>query len=237
MKIELLYPAIASLYGEQGNLRLLKQALKEAQFIETELNQVPAFVHEAVDLIYMGPMSEDAQLKIIEWLRPHTGRLRSLIDGGTHFLITGNALDIFGESITDEQGLRHEALGLFPFTTREDKMHRFNGLVHGQWQGLDLVGFKSQFAMITPTGTLPTWMKVIRGTGFNKGLDEEGILDHHFYGTHCIGPILVMNPLFTLKLLEELGIKDPVLPHQEALMEAYRQRLSEFEDPKIIDWP
>lgn len=237
MRIELLYPAIASLYGEQGNIRLLKTCLPLAEFIETELDQTPAFVTSPVDLIYMGPMSESAQLKIIDRLRPHVSRIRELIDNGTYFLITGNALDVFGQSILDDKGVKHEALGIFDFTTKEDRMHRFNCLVLGKYKDLEMVGFKSQFAMLYPNNPLPYWMEVVRGTGFNAKVNQEGIHINHFFGTNCIGPILVMNPQFMLELLEGLGVRNPKLPFEEAMIEAYQQRVKEFKDPKIIDYP
>lgn len=42
-----------------------------------------------------------------------------------------------------------------------------------------------------------------------------------------------MNPLFVKYLMQLLGIKEPVLAYESVIMEAYRQRLEEFEDEKL----
>lgn len=237
MKIELLYPAIASLYGEHGNILMLKEAIPHAHFYETHLDEVPAFARTSVNLIYMGPTNERYQLKIIERLMPYKEKIKALIDEGTYFLITGNALDIFGQYIIDEQGVEHPALGLFDFYTKEDRMHRHNSFVLGQYKRMDMVGFKSQFSFLYPLKSLPAWISVERGTGFHPQSKQEGIHKQHFFGTQCLGPILVLNPFFTLDLLKGLGVSTPKLPYQEVLISAYHQRVSEFRDPDIINYP
>ena len=106
MKIEILFPEICNLYGELENVSYLRKSCDEAEIIETSVNSVPYFVNEEPDLIYMGTMTEKMQLLVIEKLRPYIGRIRELIDRGVHFLITGNALEVFGRYIEDADGYR-----------------------------------------------------------------------------------------------------------------------------------
>ena len=51
MIIEYLFPEIANLFGDSANFKYLKQSLPEAEFIETGLNDTPAFVSREVSLI------------------------------------------------------------------------------------------------------------------------------------------------------------------------------------------
>ena len=44
MKIEILYPEVANLYGESANVKYLKKCLPHANFIETTLNDKPQFI-------------------------------------------------------------------------------------------------------------------------------------------------------------------------------------------------
>ncbi|MHB8097635.1 MAG: hypothetical protein ACYDEI_08310, partial [Erysipelotrichaceae bacterium] len=104
MIIELLYPSISALYGEKGNIDYLKLAFKDATFIETELNSVPYFVNHRVDLIFMGPTTERFQKLIIDKLLPYRQNLLDLINNNTFFFITGNALEIFGSHIIEDDG-------------------------------------------------------------------------------------------------------------------------------------
>lgn len=237
MKIEFLYPKATSLYGDQGNQLILRKALPGAHFHETDLNSEPYFVRFKPDLIVMGSMTEHMQLKIIERLMPYRHRLQELIDSGVSFLITGNALDVFGTYIEDEKGFKHPGLDIFPFYTKQDLMHRHNSLVLGKFRNVEMVAFKTLFAQLYPLGMLPHWMNIERGTGFHVGSKVEGIQKNRFYGTQCVGPVLILNPYFTLELLKGMGIAHPKLPYQEVLMASYHQRLAEFRDPKIINYP
>ncbi len=237
MKIEVLYAKVANLYGDQGNVLLLKQTLPQAQFFETDLNETPRFVTSRPDLIMMGAMSERMQIKVIERLMPFRDRLMELIDNQTTFLITGNALDIFGEGIQKEDGTFIKGLNIFAFRTKEDLMHRHNSLVLGKSKSMDIVGFKTQFSQMYPKSSLTYWLNMERGTGYNTSSKQEGIHRNHFYGTNCVGPILVLNPLFTINLLKGMGIEHPILPYEKALIAAYHKRVSEFRDPKIINHP
>ena len=56
----------------------------------------------------------------------------------------------------------------------------------------------------------------------------------NFYGTYLIGPLLVMNPYFTQYLMYHMGIEKPKLAYSEAVKDAYRQRLTEFENKKTV---
>lgn len=237
MIIELLYPSVSALYGEKGNIDYLKLAFKDATFIETEMNDVPYFVNHKVDLIFMGPTTERFQKIIIEKLMPYRNQIKTLIDENCYFLITGNALEIFGSYIIEDNGNRGEALNIFSFYAKQDLMHRFNSYVLATYDSIELVGFKSQFTQIYPIEDLPIWMEMKRGIGLNKENGTEGIHINNFYGTHCLGPFLILNPLFTLKLFKQLGYREEKLPFEDDLLEAYYQRVIEFKDEKNINYP
>ena len=145
MKIEVLYPEIANLYGDLENITYLQKSNPEIEVVETHLTDVPLFVSEKPTLVYMGTMTERAQLLVIEALKPHLAALQERIADGTLFLMTGNALEIFGSRIEDVDGTSVECLGLFPTVARRDMMHRYNSLYLGKFEGMDVVGYKSQF--------------------------------------------------------------------------------------------
>ena len=83
MKIEVLYPEIANLYGDLENIDYLKKSYPEIEISKTHLNDEPLFVSEKPDLVYMGTMTESAQLLVIEKLRTYKDALRARIDDGT----------------------------------------------------------------------------------------------------------------------------------------------------------
>ena len=146
MKIEILFPEYANLFGDMGNILYLKACLPQAEFIETAMNDTPRFLSEPVDLIYMGPMSEAAQEKIIARLMPCKEKIQELIEAGACFLFTGNAVETLYQEIEDGDR-KIPGLGLFPFTARRSYLHRHNSNFLGDMDGISILGCKSQFTM------------------------------------------------------------------------------------------
>ena len=68
MKIEVLFPEICNLYGELENIGYLRKSMPDIEVTETAVTEEPFFASEKPDLIYMGTMTESAQLLVIEKL-------------------------------------------------------------------------------------------------------------------------------------------------------------------------
>lgn len=228
LKIEILFPEFCNLYGDISNMKYLKKCLPDANFIETAFDEEPCFVKEKVNFIYLGPMTENMQEKVITKLKPYKERIEELIEKNVIFLITGNAIEIFGKYIENEDGSKIEALGIFDIYAKRDMLHRHNSIFIGKWDNIDIVGFKSQFTFAYGNNEENYFAKVEKGIGLNKESKLEGIMKNNFIGTYLIGPILILNPLFTEKLLEKMKIDKKSLIFEEDLKAAYSQRLEEF---------
>ena len=235
MRIEILYPELCYLFGDLMNIEYLHRCLPEAEVIKTPLKAVPAFVSGNVDLVYLCSMTERAQELVIDALRPYIEKIKELIDGGTIFLATGNALEIFIRDIENEDGSRIEALGLFDLTAKRRMLDRYNALYWGKFGEFDIVGLKSQFAhAYADTGgedAEPLFMTV-RGAGRSPDVKPEGIRKNNFMATYVLGPLLIMNPPFTKYLMGLLGAGDRPLAYEKAAMDSYALRLKEYSDPK-----
>ncbi len=228
LKIEILFPEFCNLYGDISNMKYLKKCLPNANFIETAFDEEPSFVKEKVNFIYLGPMTENMQEKVITKLKPYKERIEELIEENVIFLITGNAIEIFGKYIENEDESKIEALGIFDIYAKRDMLHRHNSIFIGKWESIDIVGFKSQFTFAYGNNEENYFAKVEKGIGLNKESKLEGIMKNNFIGTYLIGPILILNPLFTEKLLEKMGVNKENLAYAEDVKAAYNQRLEEF---------
>lgn len=228
MKIEILYPEFCNLYSDISNMKYLKQCLPEAEFIETTIDLVPTFITEQVDLIYLGAMTEKTQEKLIAKLKEYKNRIKELIDNGTNFLFTGNSFEILGEYIENEDGSKVEGLGVLPIYTKRDMMHRFNEVVLGKFEDIEIVGYKSQFTQSFGDNSNSYFMEVQKGTGINKQTNLEGIKINNFIGTYILGPILVMNPLFTKYLIRKMEKENPTLAYEQEIIKAYEKRLKDI---------
>lgn len=230
LKIEILFPEFCNLYGDISNMKYLKKCLPNANFIETAFDDEPLFSKEDVNLIYLGPMTESMQEKVITKLKPYKEKIKELIEKNVVFLITGNALEIFGEYIENEDGSKIEALGIFNIYSKRDMLHRHNSLFIGEFEDIEIVGFKSQFTMCYGDNSNKYFAKVQKGIGINKDSNLEGIKENNFFGTYLIGPILILNPLFTKKIIEKMGIIEKKVAFEEDTIAAYKKRLEELKN-------
>jgi CobQ-like glutamine amidotransferase family enzyme len=221
LTIEMLFPEIANLHGDNANIEYLAQCRPDARIVRTGLTDTPAFVSGRVDLVYLGPLTEKGQLTAIEHLRPHADRLAGLIEEGVSFLFTHNALEVLGHRIrNDEMGYDAPGLGLFELESTLSMFGRYNGKVMGAAPEVGaehpVVGYKSQFSMVTAPAELPGFLIADRGIGRDTTTAVEGVRRGNFLGTSLLGPLLIDNPHLT-----------KALP-----LAAYDQRLADFRDPR-----
>ena len=227
MKIEILFPEFCNLFGDMFNMKYLKMCLPDAEFIETALDEQPRFVDEDVDLIYLGPMTENTQEKVIARLSKYKERIEELIEKNVVFLFTGNAIEVLGQYIENEDGSKIEGVGIFDVYSKRDMMHRHNSYFIGKYEDIEVVGFKSQFTMLYGDNSSNYFLEVEKGIGINKDSKLEGIKRNNFIGTYLIGPLLILNPLLTKKIMQMLGA-DGSIALEEDTMAAYKARLEEL---------
>lgn len=238
LTIEMLYPEIANLHGDNSNIDYLAQCRPDARVLRTSLTETPAFVSQKVDLVYLGPLTEQGQLKAIDRLRPHRERIEALIEEGTSFLFTHNALEVLGNRIrNDEMHYDVPAVGVFEIESTVHMFGRYSGKVMGTIAQVGeqhpIVGYKSQFSMITADDSLPGFLTADRGIGRTRSTSVEGVRVGNFIGTSLIGPLLVINPHLTRSLLAQIDPdSDPLIAHERLAVTAYDARLADFSDDR-----
>ena len=231
MKLEYLYPELGNLYGDGANMRYLRKCLPQAEYIETHIGETPAFVSDpGVCFLYSGSMTERGQGIALEELRPYAGDLAARIEGGLHGLFTGNSMELPGKSI-DAGDTTLEGLGIVDLRAKRDIAHRYNGFFLGNTDGIEITAFNSRFSHSTPGPGLSGFAKVTRGIGLEPDFAFEGYRVSNFIGTYLLGPLLVLNPLLTQRIMSSLGVDGLPAQFTEAL-QAYEARLTEFRDSK-----
>lgn len=240
LRIEILFPEVANLYGDLGNIRYIQASRPDSMVYETSLFDAPRFLTEEIDLVYMGTLTEEGMLLAIEKLLPYRKRILESIQKGQHFLLTGNALEILGSHLEIAQDVSGKkpavstipALSLLPFYAKAHMLQRYNGLYVGKYKDIQVVGFKSQFShsYFTDMGTARPLFENIRGAGIHPQADFEGFSLGNLWATYLIGPILVLNPPLLKLLLEKLQSPGP-LAFEDTALQAYEERVREFLDP------
>ena len=234
MIVEILFPEVCGLYGDSQNPTYLKATLPDAQFIFTALTDEPYFTQNTPDLIYIGAMSEVTQRRVIKKLLPFKSRLEALINNGTPILATGNAGEIFAKHISyTTENTEIDGLGIFNLTVENNLFDRYNGKVLGEFENMQIVGFRSQFSFLYGDNSDNYFLKCLRGDGIHRGSTLEGMRKNNLICTQLLGPILPLNPLFCEYLIGLSGNK-VTAAFKDAAMAAYEQRIREFSDPSVI---
>lgn len=230
MKIEILYPEAANLYGDLMNAEYLARSCG-AEIVRTALGEEPCFIRESVSLVYLACTTEKGQNLVRDALKPYSEQLKKQIEeNNLPVLVTGNAMEIFGESIKNEDGTEEKMLGWFPTYAKRNMMNRYNSLYWGKLDDMDIVGFKSQFGHSYGDNGAG-FLETVRGAGLNPETKAEGFRINNFMATYLLGPIVILNPPFAKYLLKLMGVEEPTLAFEEAAMDVYEKRLGEFKNP------
>ena len=221
MVIEILYPDICNLYGDRGNILFLKENLSNSTIIETRVNEVPYFVNHNVDMLYMGSASEAKQSMIIDRLKPYKDRIIELINQDKMFLLTGNSLEIFAKNIYENGIVINTGLAILDVEVERNYQKRVNSIFKGKYQDLTVLGFQSQFDSYK-SNMEPLFEMEYGINSFSKE-NFEGVKYKNLIATTLLGPLLILNPEFSLKILNMTELK-----YQSQLFSAYNKRLEDF---------
>ena len=230
MKIEVLFPEVCNLCGELTNVSYLKQCCPAIEVVETDLHTRPRFLDEEIAMVYLGSATERGLQLVIDALRPYLAEIRAKIEAGQFILTTGNAPDALCRRIESDKADTVEGLGILPGTVRYRMMARHNSFYLGQWDAMEICGFKSLFGF-TYDSDAEAWFTTTRGVGRDgKDGSPDGFRYQELYATHLIGPLLVLNPPLCQWVLRKIGAPD-ALAFPEAITAAYEKRVAEFAEP------
>ena len=195
MRIIHLFADLCNLYGDYGNVCALKRALEnKGQNVEIEYQSIDDEIDvSGADFVFIGSATERNQKVALDYLQSYKDNIKTALDNGTVILATGNSFEMFGQSVTDCDGTKHEGLSFFPYETIEGKERIVtDSLCDTSLCGGDIIGFVNK-ASLTTGATSPLF-DVKQGSGNGKDDSQEGVHYGNFYGTHLIGPVLIRNP-------------------------------------------
>lgn len=257
LKIEVLYPEAANLYGDNSNYRYIAKAT-ETEIMYTSIGSRPSFLDEKKDLVCIGSMTEVHQVAIMDELQQYKKEILTAVENGQHILSVGNSMELFGRKIIDVDDMPYgniseridtatkttECLGLFDYFMKRRMMHRNNTFFVAtcpRYDNINVTGGRCSFTYgyygegndASPAGNGEPLFDIVRGEGFNPDITCEGFRYKNFIGTLTVGPLLIMNPDFATSFMEELGVKNPQLPYVNVAREAFDIRMKEYMDPTV----
>ena len=203
MRILHLYHDLMNLYGEYGNVVVLKKHLEDQGFeVEVDKKTLGEVINfKDYDFIYCGSGTERNLLVALEDLLKRKKELLEAINNNVVVLFTGNAMELFGERI-DKQ----KALGVIPMKVSLTNDRYTGDVIMKNEEIGEVVGFINKCSLQEYDNSFKLFDYCFKDINVQDN-NYEGYKYMNLYGTHVIGPILVKNPNFMRKIVELLGKK------------------------------
>lgn len=205
IKIAHLYYDLLNLNGENGNVLALKKHF-ENQNIKVEVHFLTIddeIDFTRYDIYYIGTGIKDNQLLAINDLLKYKNEIKKSINNNKYFIVTGNAIELFGKCLEDIDGVKHECLDIFPYTAKEADFQIVGEQIY-KTKSIDknIIGFQNRYSILNNDENY--LFEVVKGTGYKPKSEYEGFNYKNFYGTYLLGPFLIRNPYFTDYLVKKI---------------------------------
>lgn len=201
LKILYLYPDILELYGDFGNIQVLRYRLEKRGIKATIVpysigNDTPNF--NDYDLVFAGGGADQEQGILSKDLVQYSDNIKEAVNNGVFFLLICGAYQLFGKYYKDADGNVIPGLHIFDYYTEAlaDKKKRCIGniVIKAKLNNTEteIIGFENHggqtFDINTPFGT------VLYGNGNKFGDTQEGFFQDNVIATYLHGPLLSKNP-------------------------------------------
>jgi len=201
LNILCLYPNIMDLYGDNGNIEILKYRAKQRN-IEINIDtytigdEEPNFYE--YDIVFLGGGSDKEQKVVAKDIMKFKTQIERSINLGVFYLLICGGFQLFGKYYKDSNNNTIEGLNIFEYYTEAstDKKERCIGniVIESVFNGqkVELLGFENHggqtYNVDEPFG------RVIYGNGNTFKNEYEGFMMENIIGTYLHGPLLSKNP-------------------------------------------
>ena len=204
LKILYLYPDILELYGDFGNIQVLRYRLEKRGIKVTidsySIGDNPPNFNE-YDIVFAGGGADQEQSILAEDLLKYKENIKEAINNGVFFLLICGAYQLFGKYYKGVEGNIIPGLEVFDYYTEaiNDRKKRCIGniVINVNLGGKEtkVIGFENHggqtFDIETPFGD------VLLGNGNKFGDTKEGFFNKNVIATYLHGPLLSKNPELT----------------------------------------
>lgn len=196
LRIAHLYPELLNLYGDGGNILVLRKRLEwrglGCEVVEVHVGERPSFSN--VDIAFIGGGSDREQRIVCDYLLAERAELAAFVeDGGVIGAVCGG-YQLLGHSylMGDE---RVEGLSLVDlYTDRGSPRLIGNIAIESRISAQPIVGYENHGGRTHLGGGVEPLGRVVHGHGNDGESGFEGCLYKNVVGTYIHGPLLPKNP-------------------------------------------
>ncbi|UNK44312.1 type 1 glutamine amidotransferase [Arthrobacter sulfonylureivorans] len=190
-----LYPRDMNIYGDWGNVLVLRKrlALRGYDVRLHEYNPGDTFPGQ-VDLIVGGGGQDSGQNKIQADLLAQGGRLRDLADDGLPMLAVCGLYQLFGHRFTTHTGEVITGIGLLDVETVGGPTRLIGNTVLDSDEFGTIIGYENHSGLTTLGAEVQPFGRVTKGDGNNGTDGTEGARYRNVIATYLHGSLLPKNP-------------------------------------------
>ncbi|MBL4932115.1 type 1 glutamine amidotransferase [Clostridium paridis] len=201
-----LYPDLLNVYGDLGNILVLKYR-SEQRGIKvniTNLSLGDKFNRNDFDIVFFGGGQDYEQSIVSDDLKLNKGyELQEYIERGKVFLAICGGYQLLGKYYTSPKGEKLEGLNILDlYTTGGSTRFIGNTMIKNEDFNETYVGFENHSGRTYLGDDLKPLGKCIVGYGNNGEDGNEGCIYKNTYGTYFHGPFLTKNPEFADRLIQ-----------------------------------
>jgi len=203
-----LYPKDMNIYGDWGNVLVLKRRLEWHGYNVklVEYNQGDTFP-ENVDMVIGGGGQDSGQDSIQADLISIASKLQTLADNNVPMLMICGLYQLFGKFFKASDGHIIKGIGLLDIETHAGPERLIGNIVTESSQFGEIIGYENHSGLTFLGKDVQPLGRVIKGGG-NNGQDEtEGARYNNVIASYMHGSLLPKNPALADFLIEKAIIK------------------------------
>lgn len=197
IKILYLYPDMLELYGDYGNIQVLKYRI-ESRGCKAIIdrysigNAAPNF--NDYDIVFAGGGADNEQSILAEDLVKYKDNIKDAVNNGVFFLLICGAYQLFGKYYKGVEGNIIPGLEVFDYYTvaNPDRKKRCIGNIVIETKMGNVIGFENHGGQTFDISN--SFGNVLFGNGNKFGDSEEGFFENNVIATYLHGPLLSKNP-------------------------------------------
>ena len=212
IKILYLYPDMLELYGDYGNIQVLKYRIESRGYkaiIDRYSigNAAPNF--NDYDIVFAGGGADNEQSILAEDLVKYKDNIKEAVNNGVFFLLICGAYQLFGKYYKGVEGNIIPGLEVFDYYTVanpdrkkrcigniviEDNLKNSNNDIDSSDSNIKtkVIGFENHGGQTFDISN--SFGNVLFGNGNKFGDSEEGFFENNVIATYLHGPLLSKNP-------------------------------------------
>ncbi len=201
IKILYLYPDMLELYGDYGNIQVLKYRIESRGYkaiIDRYSISDTAPTFSDYDIVFAGGGADNEQSILAEDLVKYKDDIKNAVNNGVFFLLICGAYQLFGQYYKGVEGTIIPGLEVFDYYTvaNHDRKKRCIGniVIEANLPNLTtkVIGFENHGGQTFDISN--SFGNVLFGNGNKFGDTQEGFFKNNVIATYLHGPLLSKNP-------------------------------------------